>query len=127
MATPAEHRAKALHNEKLLNEYALAEGEFAGWAITVLYYCAVHLLRALAAQEGFQIKRYKGKDSEEEAWKSVPQLKHASVAYDCYNILTTASRSARYEMKGYSALDYKNLRQNFYEPFRSFVTSHLHP
>ena len=56
MATPSEHRSKALHNEDLLEVHKLAEGKFAGWAITILFYSALHWMRALAAQEGFQIK-----------------------------------------------------------------------
>ncbi len=48
MAIPSEQRSKALHNEDLLDVHKLAEGKFAGWAITNLFYSALRWTRALA-------------------------------------------------------------------------------
>ena len=125
---PAEHRAKALHNEKLLNEYGLAEGGFAGWAITILFYSALHWFRALAAQEGVQIMSYTGRtDSEKWALDNVRLFADSPRPFDWYRELKDESRAARYEMKQYFAANYHDLRENLYEPFKSFVISHLHP
>ncbi len=131
MATPAEHRAKALHNEKFLNDYALADGEFAGWAITVLFYCALHWFRALAAQEGVQIIRYEGrkdqKNTEKWALENLSLFRDSPQPIKSYQLLKARSRDARYEMSVFTTADFNGLRKNHYEPFKSFVISHLRP
>ncbi|MGH9455069.1 MAG: hypothetical protein ACRD2O_13985, partial [Terriglobia bacterium] len=102
MATPAEHQAKALHNEKLLDEFRFAEREFAGWAITILFYAALHWFRALAAQEGVQIKRYRGRkrEADTETWAidNLPLFKQSLHPFGWYRELKDASQAARYEM-----------------------------
>lgn len=129
MATSAEHRAKALENEKLLDDYKLAEGKFAGWAITVLFYGALHWFRALAAQEGVQIKRYSGRkdqaDTEKWALDNVPLLGNSRLSFRSYELLKARSQDARYEMIVYSTADFNHLKKNHYEPFKMFVISHL--
>jgi hypothetical protein len=127
MATPREHKEKALHNERLLDVQELTGGEFVDWAVTVLFYGALHWMRALAAQAGYEIKAYrsyrKGIVGEEEVFKFAgiftPQ------AFGWYSHLKDESRDARYEMRQFSITDFRDLRQNFFEPFRSFVTSRL--
>jgi len=125
MVTPSEHWSKALHNERFIDVHKLADGEFAGWAVTVLFYSALHWLRALAAQEGFQIERYRGKNSEERAFQQVPLLQESPRLYECYRALKDESQQARYEMKGFSSADFYRLSEDCYEPFKSFVTSNI--
>lgn len=125
MATPAEHRARALHNEEFLDAHKLAEGKFAGWAITVLFYSAVHWLRALAAQEGLQIKRYSGPDSEKLALQQLPLFRQSPQPFNWYRLLKDASQDARYEMTQYSSADFRDLKQRFFDPFKSFIITNL--
>lgn len=127
MATPQEHKAKALHNERFLDVPRLATGEFADWAVTALFYCALHWMRALAAQEGYQIKAYrsykKGIVGEEEVFKGTGVFTQQS--FDWYSHLKDDSRDARYETRQFSATDFRDLQLNFFEPFKSFVASKL--
>ena len=129
MATPTEHRAKALENEELLDDYKLAEGRFAGWAVTILFYAALHWFRALAAQEGVQIIRYRGRkdqtDTEQWALVNLPQFRKSPGSIKSYQLLKARSRDARYEMFAFSTADFNHLKKSHYEPFKSFVTSHL--
>lgn len=125
MATPPEHRSKALHNEELLDVHKLAEGKFAGWAITVLFYSALHWMRALAAQEGFQIKSYSRNDSEKLALKQMPLFQQSPQEFERYRSLKDASQDARYEMIQYSSADFRDLKQRFFDPFKSFIISNL--
>lgn len=92
MATAQEHKLKALHNEKLLSVYKLSDGEFVDWAVTALFYSALHWMRALAAQEGFQIKGYK---DEENVFKGTGVF--TDEAYEWYRQLKEDSRVARYK------------------------------
>ncbi len=123
MATSQEHRSKALHNEKLLDFCQLSDGEFVDWAVTVLFYGALHWMRALAAQEGYEIKRYRGKESEEEVFRGSGVF--SEQAYAWYRQMKDDSREARYDMKQFSNFDFQDLRQNNFEPFKLFVTSKL--
>lgn len=126
MATPHQHKEKALHNERFLDAPELTGGEFADWAVTVLFYSALHWMRALAAQEGYQIKGYRtlgGIPGEEDVFRGTSIF--TPQAYDWYRHLRDDSRDARYEMKQFSDSDFRELRQNFFQPFKSFVTSKL--
>ena len=125
MATPSEHRSKALHNEELLDVHKLPEGKFAGWAITVLFYSALHWMRALAAQEGFQIKRYSGTESEKLALQQVPLFQQSPEPFKWYRLLKHVSQDARYEMTQYSSADFRDLKQRFFDPFKSYVIANL--
>ncbi len=128
MATVQDHKSKALHNEKFVGSHKLSEGEFADWAVTALFYSALHWMRALAAQEGYQIKRYrksKGRlgESEEEAFQAVGVF--TAQCYQWYRHLKDESQNARYEMRPVSKSDLSDLQQSFFAPFKSFVTSRL--
>lgn len=125
MATPPEYRSKALHNEELLDVYRLAEGKFAGWAITVLFYSALHWMRALAAQEGFQIRSCSRNDSEKLALQQIPLFRQSPQQFKWYRSLKDASQDARYEMTQFSSADFLDLKQRFFDPFKSFVNANL--
>jgi len=125
MATPSEHRSKALHNEELLDVHTLGEGKFAGWAITVLFYSVLHWMRALAAQEGFQIKRYSGLESETLALQQIPVFQQSPEPFKWYRWLKHASQEARYEMTQFSSADFRDLKQRFFDPFKSFIITNL--
>ena len=128
MAPPPQHKAKALHNELFLQVPELTGDEFADWAVTVLFYSALHWMRALSAQEGYQVRGYrpyKGYPGEDEVLQGTgiftPQ------AFEWYRHLRDESRDARYETQPFSASDFRDLQQNFFKPFKSFVTSKLRP
>ena len=122
MATIQEHKFKATHNWEFLEIHKLSEGEFVDWAVTVLFYCALHWLRALLAQEGFQTKNYRDED---DAIKGTGIFTLQSLQWQWYRHLKDSSRQARYETAAISRSDYLDLRKNCFDPFKSFVTSKL--
>lgn len=129
MITPQQHQEKALHNERLLEMRELTDGEFVDWAVTVLFYGALHWMRALAAQEGHQIKSYRSHSREilgEEEVFTYTKI-FTQQAFHWYSNLKDESRDARYEMRQYSTADFHNLRDSFFKPFKAFVQSKLHP
>jgi len=91
------------------------------WAVTALFYCALHWLRALLAQEGYQVKNYR---DEEDAIRGTGVF--TLQALEWYRHLKDSSRDARYETTEFSASVYRDLRQNCFEPFKTFITSKLH-
>jgi hypothetical protein len=122
MATVQEHRLKAVHNRTFLDSHRLSEGEFVDWAFTVLFYCALHWLRALLAQEGYQVKNYR---KEEDAIRGTGVF--TPQALEWYRHLKDSSRGARYETTQSPASVYSDLHQSCFEPFKTFITSKLRP
>ena len=120
MATTQEHKLKAAHNWEFLESHRLSEGEFVDWAVTVLFYCALHWLSALLAQEGYQVKNYR---DEEDAITGTRVF--TLQALEWYRHLKDSSRLARYETTEFSTSDYRDLRQSCFEPFKTFITSKL--
>ncbi len=120
MATLQQHRLKAVHNGNFLDTHRLSEGEFVDWAVTVLFYCALHWLRALLAQEGYQVKNYR---DEEEAITGTGVF--TLQALEWYRHLKDSSRLARYGTTGFSSSDYLDLCQSCFGPFKIFITSKL--
>src|SRR5712671_3739151 len=113
MATLHEHQSKALQNENFLTLYKLSEGEFVDWAVTVLFYSALHWMRALAAQEGHPIRAY---SEEYEVFQGAGIFTRPS--YDWYRQLKDASRDARYEMAQFPTSEFHDLHHNCFEPFK---------
>jgi hypothetical protein len=120
MATVEEHRLKAVHNRSFLESHRLSEGEFVDWAVTVLFYCALHWLSALLAQEGYQVKNYR---DEEDAITGTRVFTLQALQW--YRHLEDSSRQARYETTQFSTPVYSDLRQSCFEPFKTFITSKL--
>jgi hypothetical protein len=120
MATVQEHKLKAVHNWEFLDSHRLSEGQFVDWAATVMFYCALHWLRALLAQEGYRVKNYR---DEEDAISGTGIF--TLQALEWYRHLKDSSRSARYETTEFPKSLYRDLRQNCFEPFKTFVTSKL--
>ena len=120
MASAQEHKLKALHNEEFLSVYRLSDGEFVDWAVTALFYSALHWMRALAAQEGLQIKGYR---DEKDVLKGTGVF--TDEAYEWYRQLKEDSRVARYKMRQFSESDFADLRRDFFDPFRAFIISML--
>jgi HEPN domain len=122
MATQEQHRSKALRNERLIQAHGLANGEFVEWAVTALFYAALHWLRALLAQQGIQIASYA---EEDRAFEQLPLLTTSPQPRRWYRMLGDESRHSRYGMKAYMTSDFQDLEHNYYGPFRRFILSHL--
>ena len=82
-------------------------------------------MRALAAQEGFQIKRYSGSDSEKLALQQIPLFRQTPQPFSWYRSLKDASQDARYEMMQFSSADFRDLKKQFFDPFKAFIMANL--
>jgi hypothetical protein len=85
-----------------------------------LFYCALHWLRALLAQEGNQVKNYR---DEEDAVRGTGIF--TLQALEWYRHLKDSSRLARYETTEFSTYAYRDLRQSCFEAFEDFITAKL--
>ncbi|MGH9407773.1 MAG: hypothetical protein ACRD3D_18275 [Terriglobia bacterium] len=126
MATSAAHQNKALHNEQFVRHYDLGSGEFAGWAVTALFYSAVHLFRALiVASDLRDVRDCKGEHRAAERLLRTGVLD--TQAWGWYEFLKNSSRNARYEMMPFTPADFEQINRDWFTPFRAFALSRLNP
>jgi len=98
---PDEHLTKAENNEKLAR--ATNRVPFAGcaeWAISMLFYAALHRIQAYLSAKGSRPLSHQDRDREIESNGSL------SAIYGDYRRLKDMSRAARYEMPNYVQEDF---------------------
>lgn len=88
--TPAEHYDQAQRNEELYNELGGSRSKRPEWAVTVLFYVAVHEVEAM-----FRKRRWLGSADHYERRQRIQGL--SSDLATAYDSLEDMSRQARYE------------------------------
>jgi hypothetical protein len=118
-----EHLRQAQHNEGYLATFDLAATPYLDWAVTAVFYTALHYLRALMSSLGYAgITSYGDMDK---AFDRFAVLKQNPAIYADYRSLKDDSWSARYNMWRPSPADVVDLRDNEFERIRSFVRPRL--
>ena len=117
MPSEANHLTSAKDNEEFA-EFLLkqSEGRFLGWAVTSVYYAAVHYGRAyLTANGGPTITSHPGFESH------FIRISGDQKLYDLYRRLKDESERARYDCVTYNQTEVEELRQKYFLPFRNAV------
>jgi hypothetical protein len=123
MATEQAHLRQAQHNEQFLATLNLAITPYLDWAVTVIFYAALHYIRALAARHHFMnISRYGDLDR---AFERILVFRLDPNLYSDYRQLKDDSRAARYDMRGFSTEEVADLRDEELYRIRQFVLAHL--
>jgi hypothetical protein len=122
MPTRDEHLRQAEQNESLADGL---RGRDPGWAITVLFYAAVHYVEAYLdwsyAVHGCQQHSVDHFDREQAMGKYFAHVgKH-------YRPMYRKSREARYRCVPFSAYDYDDLKSKRYGPFKADMLRLLQP
>ena len=117
MATDKEHLARATSNEKFLTRIR-AFKDHADWGVTVVFYVAVQLGRALLAHLGLQITSHKHFQSE------FIRTTHDSITYGHFRFLQTASEQSRYDVSPFTWNDVDNLIKAHLEPLKAGFKKH---
>ena len=102
MATKEQHLQQVAQNESLAQK--LSDLDEFGWALTLLFYGAVHLLSAYFVQRGL---RYTTHAARELAMRRERQLEQVSRHYD---ELKRESEYARYDCKVITRADFERSR-----------------
>jgi hypothetical protein len=110
MATWQEHVAKAEHNEQFLGTLDPATSAYLDWFVTVVFYVAVHYLRALGSRAGFPNVGSYG--DLEDFFRRVASLHRNTRVWKSYRRLKDDSRDARYEMRVFTPAEVVELRDN---------------
>jgi len=123
MATEREHLHQAQHNEQFLATFYLPTTSYLDWAVTVIFYAALHYIRALAARHLFtNISRYGELDK---LFNRLPLFRNNSWVYIDYRQLKDDSRAARYDMRAFSSQEVTALRDEELTRIRQFVLAQL--
>jgi len=123
MATERAHLYQAQHNERFLTIFDLTNTPYLDWAVTVIFYAALHYIRALAAKHYFtNISRYGDLDR---VFHRVTVFQQNPNIYTDYRQLKDDSRAARYDMRVFSPQEVTDLREEELQRIRQFVLAHL--
>ena len=123
MASVAAHRAQAQHNEAFLGSLDLRTTPYLDWAVTIIFYAALHYLRALFAHNLItNIARYGDMDK---AFDRLALLKRNPNVYNDYRQLKDDSRDARYNMWRPTTADVHEFRDGELRRIRDFVLAHV--
>ncbi len=93
-----KHYNQAVHNYRFFWEvHSKLPGAFYDWKITVLFYTALHLLRALMRKRGIEVSdSHQGLSAVINPNRSDPVSPVKKHCYDSYKILYNASLEVRY-------------------------------
>lgn len=123
MATEQAHLQQAVHNEQFLATFDLVITPYLDWAVTVIFYAALHYIRAVAARYLFSnISTYGELDR---MFERLQILRQNSGIYVDYRQLKDDSRVARYDMRKFSPQEVRDLRDEELSRIRQFVLSQL--
>ncbi|MGH7961717.1 MAG: hypothetical protein ACRERD_07790 [Candidatus Binatia bacterium] len=106
--TSADFIQQAAHNADLAGYLRINKTDCLDWAVTCLFYAAVHYVNAYLTKSGKAIpRRHWGSDpSKPGRLNIVQQDPTLSVIYRNYRHLDDESRDARYELRRPSVTDY---------------------
>lgn len=123
MATEQEHLRQAEHNEQFLTTFDLPITPYLDWAATVIFYAALHYIRALAARHHFRsISTYGEMDK---LFDRLALFRRNAWVYEDYRQLKDDSRAARYDMRMFSPQEVVELRDEELHRIREFVRGQL--
>jgi hypothetical protein len=123
MASVAEHLEQARHNEAFLGSLDLQSTPYLDWAVTIIFYAALHYLRALFADNLItNISRYGDMDK---AFDRLALLKKNPTVYNDYRQLKDDSRDTRYNMWRPASADVVDFRDGELRRIRDFVGNHV--
>jgi hypothetical protein len=95
-----EHLQKATHNERFADSLDLSQRSHLEWAITALFYAAVHYIEAYFAKFGFHCP-----DHTERA-REISRDPRIRQAFKDYRELQTLSTAARYSARVFAEREY---------------------
>lgn len=119
MASEQAHLAQARHNEAFLGSFDLATTPYLDWAVTAIFYSALHYIRALAAR--YRITNISTYGEMDRLFQRVSLFRQHQWVYQDYRQLKDDSRAARYDMRKFTLREAGELRDEELFRIREFV------
>ncbi len=104
MPSKDQHVAKANHDEAFVASLDLATTPFCDWAVTALFYAALHYIEAYFATKGAHSLDHRARDSDIQREPAISGL------YNDYNELKNMSINARYMTTSFKSTDVMRLQ-----------------
>lgn len=117
------HLAQAEHNEQFLQTLGLPETPYLDWAVTVIFYAALHYIRALAARH--QLANISSYAEMDRLFERVPVFRRNRDLYVDRRQMKDDSRVARYECRSLPPSEVIDLRDGELARIRGFVRAQL--
>ncbi len=119
MPRKAEHLGKAHHDEQFVSSLDLSTSPFIDWAVTALFYAALHYVEAYFATMNRHSADHRARDS------AIRRDANLRKIYNDYSELKNHSINARYYMTPFVEADVtRHLRPRF-NALKSYITSLL--
>ncbi len=119
MPTKEEHLAKAAGNETLALSLALDNQTNIDWALTILFYSAVHYVEAYFALSGQHLKSHTTRDSwigRDSALKRI---------FNEYQDLKFYGYNARYEVSNFKVTDVRDVAIKAHATIRAYIETFI--
>ena|SRR6266850_1482943 len=120
MGTVNQHKAKAEHNEAFVSTFDLSTTPFLDWAVTGIFYAALHYVRAFAAS-----KRITNISSYGEMDKLFDRIAGLKQLYRHYRFLKDESRAARYEVRAFTRPEVEEMQRLDLAAIKHYVATNL--
>ena len=118
MPSKRQHLKQAAHNEELLTRFNLVGLGFEDWAVTALFYSALHYVEAFF-HEKFNRHYTNHPDRDDAVARCLPHC------YDEYHELKNDSREVRYAMRKFTPKEVEDDIIPNFEKVRTTVTQQL--
>lgn len=109
------HLRQAQHNESFVASFDLDSTLYLDWAVTGIFYAALHYIEAFLAIQNIHSPAHVSRDS-------IFQKEHVlKPAYNQYRILKTRSESARYDLQQFSSAEVRELISGELQAVKSHI------
>jgi hypothetical protein len=116
LPTLKEHYKKSGYNEKFFDD---VKHEYPDWAITGLFYAALHLMEAFLAVKDIHVEDHK------ERVNYIGRLSELKPLYQYYRALYDYSVNARYKMHSFTPESINKSYEDFFIPIKDSITKQL--
>lgn len=116
MPTVKQHYSKALYNEKFFEDI---KHEYQDWAITGIFYSAIHLVEAFLAIKDIHVEDHK------ERARHLSLIKELKPLFGYYRALYDYSVNARYKLHNFTVDSISDSYKQFFLPIKEEITRQL--
>jgi len=113
----SEHKYQVKHNERFLESFYKPNTIFLDWAVTVLFYQAVHLVEAFLATKNLHSGNHAERNRNVASYLS-PVAKN-------YRIMYWESRRVRYNIEHPSQKRFDQLTRDHFQPLQTYLSNRI--
>lgn len=115
MPAQDDHLRKAQHNENFVASFNLDSTAYLDWAVTGIFYAALHYIESLLAIQNVHPSTHTSRDHVFQKQQNLKPI------YNQYRILKTRSENARYDLQQFSPAEVRTLLTVELETVKSHI------